>query len=712
LSRRITANNARVSKIRKRDGSIVDFNPEKIRSAIHKAIIATGGENGDVAGKLYVNAVTEVEKRFAGKTPSVENIQDIVEEVLIKAGHTQVAKAYILYRQRRSELRDAKKFFGIRDDLKLTLNAVRVLERRYLLRDELGSIAETPTEMFRRVAAAVASVDSIYRRETKVKELEDEFYRAMMKLEFLPNSPTLMNAGTSVGQLSACFVLPVEDSLRSIFKSLTYMALVQQSGGGTGFSFSRLRPKGDRVKSTGGIASGPLSFMHIYDVTTNVIKQGGRRRGANMGVLRVDHPDILEFITAKAKEGFLTNFNLSVSVTDDFMRRVAEDEKYELVNPRTGKAVKTLRAEDVFNLMATMAWKTGDPGVMFIDEMNRHNQTRKLGEIESTNPCGEQPLLPYESCNLGSVNLAKMVGKGEVNWGRLGETVRLATHFLDNVIDANRFPLKEVEERTKANRKIGLGVMGYAEALIELGMPYNSNEAVGFAEKLMQFISDEARKRSVELALDRGSFPSFEDSVWRERGYKAMRNATLTTIAPTGTISIIAGCSSGIEPMFAVAFVRNVMEETRLLEVNTLFEREARRRGFYSNELMMEIARKGSIQEIAGIPEDVKEIFVTALDVPPEWHIKMQDAFQKHTDNAVSKTVNLPHEATVEDVKKAFKLAYELKCKGVTVYRYGSKKEQVLYIGSILGKETGETIEYVSAESEYAGGCPQPYCPH
>lgn len=712
MSRRITANNARVSKIRKRDGSIVDFNPEKIRSAIHKAIIATGGENGDVAGKLYVNAVTEVEKRFAGKTPSVENIQDIVEEVLIKAGHTQVAKAYILYRQRRSELRDAKKFFGIRDDLKLTLNAVRVLERRYLLRDELGSIAETPTEMFRRVAAAVASVDSIYRRETKVKELEDEFYRAMMKLEFLPNSPTLMNAGTSVGQLSACFVLPVEDSLRSIFKSLTYMALVQQSGGGTGFSFSRLRPKGDRVKSTGGIASGPLSFMHIYDVTTNVIKQGGRRRGANMGVLRVDHPDILEFITAKAKEGFLTNFNLSVSVTDDFMRRVAEDEKYELVNPRTGKAVKTLRAEDVFNLMATMAWKTGDPGVMFIDEMNRHNQTRKLGEIESTNPCGEQPLLPYESCNLGSVNLAKMVGKGEVNWGRLGETVRLATHFLDNVIDANRFPLKEVEERTKANRKIGLGVMGYAEALIELGMPYNSNEAVGFAEKLMQFISDEARKRSVELALDRGSFPSFEDSVWRERGYKAMRNATLTTIAPTGTISIIAGCSSGIEPMFAVAFVRNVMEETRLLEVNTLFEREARRRGFYSNELMMEIARKGSIQEIAGIPEDVKEIFVTALDVPPEWHIKMQDAFQKHTDNAVSKTVNLPHEATVEDVKKAFKLAYELKCKGVTVYRYGSKKEQVLYIGSILGKETGETIEYVSAESEYAGGCPQPYCPH
>jgi ribonucleoside-diphosphate reductase alpha chain len=527
----------------------------------------------------------------------------------------------------------------------------------------------------------------------------------MVRLDFLPNSPTLMNAGTKLGQLSACFVLPVEDSLESIFDALKHMALVQQSGGGTGFSFSKLRPKGDIVRSTKGVASGPVSFIRIFDVTTDVIKQGGKRRGANMGILRVDHPDIIEFITVKQQEGVLENFNISVGITDAFMEAVRKDEEYPLVNPRNKEVVRHMRARDVFDMIVTAAWRTGDPGLVFLDEVNRHNPTPALGDIESTNPCGEVPLLPYESCNLGSINLSHFVSRGEVDWERLRKAVRLGVHFLDNVIDANRYPLRAIERMTKGNRKIGLGVMGFAEMLIMLGMRYDTKEAVSFAEKLMSFIQHEAKQKSRELAEERGSFPNIDKSIYAG---EAMRNATVTTIAPTGTISIVAGTSSGIEPLFAISFIRNVMEGTKLLEVNPLFERIARERGFYSTALMMKIAKTGSIQDMKEVPRDVRELFVTAMDIAPEWHVRMQTAFQRHVDNAVSKTINLPYDASLEDVRRAFWLAYELKCKGITVYRYGSKREQVLYIGSILKKETGE--EHISADAEYSGGCPTREC--
>ena len=701
-----------VSKIRKRDGHVVDFDSEKIVNAISKAIVAVGEKDSEVARVLANKVVKIVEGRFVGVIPSVEDVQDIVEDILIKEDFSQVAKAYILYRQKRTELREAKKFFGVRDELKLTLNAIRVLEKRYLLKDEKGRLVETPAQMFRRVAKAVASVDAIYDKSVVVEELEEEFYEIMVNLEFIPNSPTLMNAGTDLGQLSACFVLPVFDSLESIFDTLKHMAFIHRSGGGTGFSFSKLRPRGDLVRSTMGVASGPISFMRIYDVATDVVKQGGRRRGANMGILSVDHPDILVFINSKQKEGFLENFNISVAISDDFMRAVENDEDYYLINPRNNEPTMKLRARNVFDLIVAGAWSTGDPGLVFIDEINRHNPTPHVGTIESTNPCGEVPLLPYEACNLGSINLSKMVQNGEksIEWEKLRKTVRKAVHFLDNVIDASRFPLFEIEKMVKANRKIGLGVMGFADMLIQMGVPYDSEEALKLAEEVMCFIEDEAVKISVELAEIRVSFPNFKGSVWEKRGFDKIRNATLTSIAPTGTISIIAGCSSGIEPLFSVSFVRNVLGGARLIEVNPFFEKIAKERGFYSSELMVKIAKKGSIQDMEEIPADVRRLFVTSLDIAPEWHVKMQAAFQKYVDNAVSKTVNLPHDATLEDVKKAFLLAYELNCKGITVYRYGSKKKQVLYIGDLSGKEKGETLEYISVNEEYAGGCPTGEC--
>jgi len=698
-----------IAKIKKRDGSIVEFDQNKITIAIGKAIAAVNAKNGHVAEKLSGEVVDILEKRFAGKIPGVEDVQNIVEEVLIRYGYSDVAKAYILYRQKRAEIREAKRFLGVTDDLKLGVNAVQVLKRRYLLKDEESRVIETPSQMFRRVARAIAAVDLQYDRKADLKKTEDEFYRLMANLEFLPNSPTLMNAGTDIGQLSACFVLPVEDSIEGIFDAVKYMAIIHKSGGGTGFSFSRLRPEGDLVRKTKGTASGPVSFMRVFDAATDVIKQGGRRRGANIGILRVDHPDILNFIRAKRKEGFLSNFNISVAVTDSFMKAVKRDEGYELKNPATGRVVRTLKAKDVFDLIVTMAWETGDPGLVFIDEINRRNPTPHIGDIESTNPCGEQPLVPFESCNLGSINLARMVKGKEIDWAKLKRTIGTAVHFLDNVIDANQYPLSQIEKMTKSNRKIGLGVMGFAEALIKMGIPYDSKKTLETAEKIMKFIRVEAEKKSIEIAKERGSFPNFKGSIWEKKGYKQMRNATVTTIAPTGTISVIAGTTSGIEPLFAVSFVRNVMEGTRLLEVNTDFEGIAKQRGFYSRELMMMVAKKGSVRGFKEIPEDVRRLFGTALDIDPEWHVRIQAAFQKYVDNAVAKTINLPQDATPEDVRKAFLLAYKLKCKGITVYRYGSKKEQVLYIGPALGERPEE--EHVSVDSEYSGGCPAMTCP-
>jgi ribonucleoside-diphosphate reductase alpha chain len=1108
-----------VEKIRKRDGRIVSFNPEKIKNALYRAAKAAGIKDFSLAQKFTQEVVGEVERKFKNKIPGVEDIQDIVEKVLIKNDLPDVAKAYILYREKRREVREVKRFLGVKDDLKLSVNALQVLKKRYLLRNEKGEIMETPKKMFERVAKALALVEKDYGDDPEAAY--EKFFEVMKNLEFLPNSPTLMNAGTEIGQLSACFVIPVEDSLEGIFNAVKYMALIQKSGGGTGFSFSSLRPAGDVVKSTMGIASGPVSFMRVFDITTDVIKQGGKRRGANMGILKVDHPDIFEFITAKREEGNLANFNISVAVTDEFMEAVKKDKTYFLINPRNKKKVKEVKARAVFDLIVANAWRTGDPGLVFIDEVNRKNPTLHLGEIESTNPCivgetliptefgllkmkelvkrfrkgeiikiavdprmakkarllkegtynisltledsnscyllpisqafysgkketlkittlsgyelvctpehrimtdkgwiearnlkprfhkiliqskegffnqnhlfpfriptefkgrngrtykynfpkkwsyelglvlgwligdgwlrsgdkncrvgfsfgkdddeilnllkpilnkwygqpikevqrsngvyhlsyhskffveffeklgvkptkasekdvpesiftapkeavigflqgiftsegtvrdnpksnsswialtskskkllqsvqllllnfgikstifnrgrgvrkgifkyttikgrgrsydcdgvlfelglfgagrekfkkeigflnkskqkrlenirfqnfnslkfndlvvsveesevrdvydlteplthsmianglvihqcGEQPLLPFESCNLGSINLSKMVKNGKIDWERLREVTEIAVHFLDNVIDANKFPLPQIEEVTKKNRKIGLGVMGFAELLILLGIPYDSEEALKLAEKIMKFIKEVAHEKSQEMAKKRGSFLAFKGSIWERLGYKSMRNATCTTVAPTGTISIIAGTSSGIEPLFALSFVRDVLEGTKLLEINPIFEKVAKEKGFYSRELMMDIAKSGSIAERKEIPEEVRRVFRTALDISPDWHVKMQAAFQKYTDNAVSKTVNLPNDATPEDVRRIYMLAYELKCKGITVYRYGSKKEQVLYLGNLKGEE-----KLVSAESEYSGGCPATSCP-
>ncbi|WGM89089.1 MAG: vitamin B12-dependent ribonucleotide reductase [Candidatus Bathyarchaeum tardum] len=693
----------KVSEVTKRDGRTVSFDENKITNAIFKALNSVKKSDKQLAKKLADDVVELLNEGFEGKVPSVENIQDLVEEVLIKNGYCDVAKAYILYRQKRAEIREYKEFYGVVDDLKLGINAIQVLKNRYLMKDQKGKVIETPREMFRRVAKAVAKADQNYDENADVKQNEETFYQVMVNCEFLPNSPTLMNAGTVLGQLSACFVLPVEDSIEGIFTSLKHMAIIHQSGGGTGFSFSKLRPAGDIVGSTKGIASGPVSFMTIYDAATNVIKQGGRRRGANMAILDVTHPDILQFIEAKAREGILTNFNISVAVNDEFMEAVAKDTEYALVNPRNGKTETKLRALHVFDRIASNAWRTGDPGLVFIDEVNRHNPTPKVGRIMSTNPCGEQPLLPYESCNLGSVNLAKMVKDNKVDWENLRRVVRIGVHFLDNVIDVNKYPVPKIEEVTRTNRKIGLGIMGFADMLIKLGIPYDSKEALELAEQVMKFVRDEAVNQSVNIGAVRGSFPNFKGSIWQERGFKTMRNATVTTVAPTGSISIIAGCSGGIEPIFAIAFVRNVMDGSRLLEVQPTFEELANESGFYSRSLMLEVAKTGSVQTVKEIPEKLRRVFVTSLDIKPSWHVQMQAAFQKYVDNAVSKTVNLPNNATVDDVKQVYLLAYKLKCKGTTVYRYGSKSEQVLYVGPQLTKEL--RAKQVNVDSEYAGSC-------
>jgi len=567
----------------------------------------------------------------------------------------------------------------------LSGNSIIVLEKRYLIRDSEGEITETPEDMLKRVASFVASADSYYgATEDEINGTALKFYEMMAQLRFIPNSPTLMNAGRPLGQLSACFVLPIEDSMEGIFDSLKNMALIHKSGGGTGFSFSKLRPKNDVVSSTAGISSGPVSFMNIFNSATETVKQGGTRRGANMAILNIDHPDIMEFIQSKSDQTSLTNFNISVALTDSFMQAVKNGDDYELKNPRNGEICGKLNAKKVYDMIIDMAWKSGEPGIVFIDRINEFNPLKKTGLIESTNPCGEQPLLPFESCNLGSINLNKIIKpngtKPEIDFALLRKITSDAIHFLDNVIDMNSYPLKEIETTTKANRKVGLGVMGYADLLIRLGIPYDSEDALEVAEQVMSAIQDESKKKSQELAVTRGGFPAFHLSEYALSGDKPLRNATTTTIAPTGTISIIADSSSGIEPIYALAYVRNVMDNDRLIESNPVFEKAIKERGGDADykTLMEKIAFSGSAQNIGEIPDEIKKIFVTAHDISPEWHIRTQAVFQKYTDNAVSKTVNFANSATVDDIKNVYDLAYELGCKGVTVYRDGSRDNQVL----------------------------------
>ncbi|HSM89002.1 MAG TPA: vitamin B12-dependent ribonucleotide reductase, partial [Desulfobacterales bacterium] len=616
------------------------------------------------------------------QTITLSLIEQMIEDKLMEYGLTKPTRVQL------------DKSLFVQKGLALSENAVTVLKRRYLRKDSQGKVIETPEKMFRRVAQHIAKAEKNYGADDeRVKAVEETFYDLMTQVVFLPNSPTLMNAGRRLGQLAACFVLPVEDSMEGIFGALRNAAMIHKSGGGTGFSFSRLRPKDSNVGTTGGVASGPVSFMKIFNTATEQVKQGGTRRGANMAILRVDHPDVVEFIHSKSNDRELNNFNISVGVTDAFMEAVAAQKEYDLLDPRDKQPTGRLNAAEVYEALVTQAWKTGDPGIIFLDRMNADNPTPALGEIESTNPCGEQPLLPMEACNLGSINLAKFVVESAsgpaVDYPRLKEAINWSVRFLDNTIDMSRYPLPEITEMVRGNRKIGLGVMGFADMLFQLRIPYNSEEALQAAEEVMHFIQEACHETSETLAQERGVFTNWERSIFKDKGLQR-RNATTTTIAPTGTLSIIAGCSSGIEPLFALSFVRTVMDNDKLMEVNPVFEKAARERGFYRPELMDQVARKGSIHEIEEIPEEVRRVFVTAHDVSSEWHIRMQAAFQKHTDNAVSKTVNLPRDATVEDVRKVYDLAYQLRCKGVTIYRDGSKENQVLSFGQ--RKEEAERL--------------------
>ncbi len=569
--------------------------------------------------------------------------------------------------------------------VKLTGNALRILQARYLKKDPQGQVAESPEEMFRRVAQHVASAEAIFGPQVKVAETADAFYEMMTALEFLPNSPTLMNAGRELGQLAACFVLPVEDSLESIFEAVKDTAIIHQSGGGTGFSFSHLRAKNAIVSTTSGVASGPVSFMRVFNMATEVIKQGGTRRGANMGILRVDHPDIMEFITAKRDLKELTSFNLSVGFTREFMEALERGGGVDLVDPRTGRSVATLEAQKIFDLIVECAWESGEPGVIFLDRINKDNPTPHLGQIESTNPCGEQPLLPYEACNLGSINLVRMIKDGaegpRIDWERLRRTVRLAVRFLDDVIEINHYPLPQIEQVSRGNRKIGLGVMGFAHFLILMGVSYDSEEGVNLGGEVMRFIQEVGNEASRELAELRGPFPNFTGSRYALEGTPPLRNATVTTIAPTGTLSIICDCSSSIEPLFALSYTRRALEDVEFFEIDPILLRLGAERGFWRPEFEDILRQTGFLGSEAEIPADIRKLFVTAFEIPPARHIQMQAAFQRHTNNAVSKTVNFPPDATTDDIQEAFLLAYRMGCKGITIYRSGTRAGQVLTCG-------------------------------
>ena len=684
------------AKVRRRDEALVPFDIARIEAAITRAAREVAYNDPDMPATVACTVANALGPRVA----SVEEIQNFVEARLGEAGLEDVARAYVVYRQRHAELRTAKALLGVRDELKLSLAAATVLRERYLLHDDQGRPIESTGEMMDRAARCVAAAEDEYRPGSSAQWAE-RFSSLLRNLEFLPNSPTLMNAGTDIGLLSGCFVLPVEDSLRSIFATLGQAAEIQRAGGGTGFAFSHLRPAGDRVASTGGTASGPMSFLRLYDTAARVVSMGGRRRGACMAVLDVSHPDIRDFVSTKAKlPSELTHFNLSVGVTDAFLHAVERGGVHRMVNPRTGKTVAQIPAAELFHAICEGAHACGDPGLVFMDTINRSNPVPGQGRIEATNPCGEVPLLPYESCNLGSINLARMITNGRVDWDRIDDVAGVAVRFLDDVIDVSRYPFTEVCDATRATRKIGLGVMGLAELLAILGVPYDSEEAVRLASQVMRRIRRAGSAASSRLAEDRGSFPAIGNSRFARSGPR--RNAQITSVAPTGTISLIAGTTAGIEPMFAIAFTRAIVGR-QLLEVNACFDRVARDQGFYRDDLMAEIAQRGGVRGCPQLPQEVRAAFPTAAEIAPEWHLRMQSAVQRHVDAAVSKTVNLPAAATVDDVRAIYLAAWKAKVKGITVYRYGSREGQVL---TYAAPEPVVT----QAGTDFTGGCAGRVC--
>jgi ribonucleoside-diphosphate reductase alpha chain len=665
------------SKIKKRDGSIVKFKVSKVISAIEKTMLAVHIEDEELPKKIAERIVEEAEK-IVGEDHilTVEEMQDIVEKVLITEGHAEMAKAYILYRQKRTELRKLKEnILGRMDDSKLDVNGLLVAKSRYLLKDEEGSIIESPKEMFKRISISVSQVEKGYKKKSdEIEELEEEFYDVMSSLEFIPSGRILANAGTDNKMLYSSFVIPIKDSMDGIFKALYEKAQVQKLGGGTGFSFSRLRPKGSTI-STQGSAAGPIAFIKLFDHSSELSVLGSRKP-ANMGSLSVDHPDIIEFITMKER-GELKNFNISVEITDAFMNAVKENGTYNLIDPNTKKVVDTVDANNMFHLIVTMAWRTGDPGVLFIDRINEANPLPGIARIETTDPCGDQLLLPYDGGNLGALNLSVFVRNQKIQWKQLENATNLAVRFLDNIIDISEFPVKKIDDMVKGNRRIGLGIMGFADMLYKLNVPYNSEKAIETAEKVMKFISTTAKGASEKLAEERGVFPYWEKSIYN--GRMNLRNCSLLAIAPTGSRSILANTSPGIEPNFALGYLRKV-SGNEILQINPVLEQALKDKELYSEELIRKIIKTGKLNDM-DLPADIKEVFVTAYDINPEWHIRIQATFQRHIDNAISKTINFPRNATIEEVKKAFMMAYETGCRGMTVYRDGSLSGQVITIG-------------------------------
>ena len=668
-----------ITKVRKRDGRIVLFSREKIYGAISKAMNSVNKLDEKLADKLAELVEQGLEINYGKKeTPTVEDIQDVIEKTLIKEDQAETAKAYILYRYKRAMIREAKQsLIGKIDDSDLSISALKIAEAKYLQKDKQGNVIETPNEMFLRVAKCIAAVEKLYKRdESYIRDLEKKFYEIISNLEFLPSGRILANAGTKSTALASSFAVPIEDSLESIFTSLLNSVILQKTSAGTGFNFSKIRPSGSRTFEISGKAVGPIPFMHIFNNASDLIRCRGNRKGANMAILRCDHPNIIDFIGAKENVSNLKNFNISVGITDKFLEAVKKREDYEIYDPHSNKVVNNYNARKIFDMIISTAWKNGEPGLLFLDNINKKNPTPELGELDTTSSCAEMPLYPYEGCFLGSINLEKFVKEDKIDYDRLKIVVRLAVRFLDNSIDAADYKIEKVNEMIKANRKLGLGLMGFADLLFALQIPYNSEKALDIAEEIIKFVQKTAREESANLGVEKGNFGNYKKSIFSSK--TPMRNATVTAIAPTGSISMLAETSNSIEPNFAICYTRNILDGTQIVIVNKHFEKIAKEKGFYSPSLIKTIVEQGSLEGIEIIPEKIKKAFVMSHQISPEWHVKMQAIFQKYIDNAISKTVNFPFTATLQDVEKTYFKAHEAGCKGITIYRNGSRVEQVI----------------------------------